>query len=90
MASVLKEVTATGDVATVGLYVKSVCLTAGSDAASAVLREGGGSGTIRLSIKAATNTTVQWTAADHDGAYLPGAVHATLTGTGPTLTVEYA
>lgn len=60
-------------------------LTAGSDAATAVIREGGAGGTIIATQKAAAGTTAP-------GFFPPGGMvikdpHVTLTGTAPSFTV---
>lgn len=83
----LTQVSATGDVTTVGTYVRSVVLTGGSDAATCTVKAGGSSGTTVLTVKAAANTTVE--VALHDG-FCAGGVHATLAGTGPVATFAYA
>jgi hypothetical protein len=80
-----KEFTATGSIDDSGTAVvlKGVVLTGGSDAASAVLRKDGASGTIVLTMKAAAGVTVA----------VPLCMsiqkpHVTLTGTGPTFTAN--
>lgn len=84
------ELSATGDVTTGSRHVKSVVLTGGSDAATVVLKAGGASGTTQLTLKAAANTSVVWLSGDPDGAFYADGIHATLTGTGPVVDVEYA
>jgi hypothetical protein len=78
--SAIVRAAATGDITTQDCELRGVTLTAGSDAATVVLREGGSSGTVRLTVKAAANTTVAvplWDASIGNG------LHATFTGTGP-------
>lgn len=81
-------VTATGDVAAAveGGVLCSVCLTAGADAATAVLRSGGASGTIILKLAAAAGTTASHTFLA-PVSYVT-TLHATLTGTSPVLALE--
>lgn len=88
MASQLRRLTASGDVIAGSGYLKSVTLTGGTAASSVVIREGGSAGTIRLTVKAAIDTTVGWKAVDPDGVLLPGAVHATLAGAAAEVAVE--
>lgn len=86
----LEELSATGTVTSSPAFVHSVVLASGSDAASVVLRDGGGSGTRRLTLKAASaESTMVWTANSDEGAQFFTDVHATLTGTGPVVDVEY-
>lgn len=86
MSGAIKRVTATGDVTTEDARLFAVVLTAGSDAATLVVREGGSGGTIVLDVKAAASTTAS---VDLFGALCSGGVHATLTGTGPTATFAH-
>lgn len=80
------EKAATGAVTAASSRLRSVVLTGGSDAATAVIRKGGASGTVILSVKAATATTVP---VPLSGSWCEGGIHVTLTGTGPTCTVEW-
>lgn len=57
-------------------------LTAGSDAASVTIREGGASGTIIMVVKAAAATSALIPAFQYSGE-----LHLTFTGTGPEATV---
>ena len=82
----LSEHTATGVVTAAGAKLHRVILTAAADAVTAVIRRGGASGTVVLSIKAAIATTVP---VDVGGAWCAGGIHVTLTGTGPACTVVY-
>lgn len=85
----LKEVNSTGNVTTsVPAYLWSVTLTAGSDAATLVIKDGS-SGPTRVTLKAAANSTVQWRAASPDGVLMGTAIHATFTGTGPVADIEF-
>ncbi|UVS81841.1 hypothetical protein [Actinokineospora sp. UTMC 2448] len=84
MTSDIKELTATGNVTTRDAYLALVVLTAGADAASAVLRAGGSGGTVELSVKATAGAT---TVVPVPSAFFGGGIHATLTGTSPTLSV---
>lgn len=82
-----KEISATGDVTTKDSSILwSVVLTAGSDAASLVVKDGS-SGTTRLTLKAAANTSVGHTFAK--GVLFTTGIHGTLTGTGPVADFEY-
>lgn len=85
--SQIKQLDATGDVTTASTYLRSVSLTAGSDAATATVKVGGSGGTTVLTVKAAANSTVDVPV--HD-AYCSGGVHVTLAGTGPVATFVYA
>lgn len=84
--SQISEVSATGDVTTVGTYLRAATLTAGSDAATLTVTAGGSAGTTVLTLKAAADTSV---VADLHGAYCAGGVHADLSGTGPVATLVY-
>lgn len=88
-AKALTQVDATGDVTTsVPAVLHSVLLTAGSDAATLVVRDGDGGSTL-LTLKAAANTSVQWRARRgvHVGTGIH--IHATFTGTAPVASFEY-
>lgn len=86
----LVEVSATGDVTTaVPAYLHSVTLTAGSDTASLVIRDGS-SNAARLTLEAATGTTTVTWHAGSEGVLFGTALHATLTGTGPVASIEYS
>lgn len=89
MASKQTQASATGDVTTDSRTVKSVVLTAGSDAASVVVKAGGASGTTQLTLKAAANTTAVWSTGAGEGVGYADGIHVTLTGTGPVVNVEY-
>ena len=84
--SKIAERTTTGDVTTDDAWLRGVILTGGSDAATAVIRQGGSSGTVVLSIKAATATTQPVVVTDAD---CSNGIHVTLTGTAPTCTVVW-
>lgn len=86
----LSEVSATGTVTSSPAFVHSVVLTSGdTDACSVILRDGGGSGTRRLTLKAPVSRTVVWTANSDEGAQFFTDVHATVSGTNPVADVEY-
>ncbi len=86
-ATQIKAVAATGDITTLTAYLRSVVLTAGSDAASVVVKAGGSSGTTILTLKAAANTS---TATPDLGRVLCGSgIHVTTTGTAPAVSVIY-
>lgn len=85
--STVKQVSATGDVTTASTHVRSVSLTAGSDAATLTVKAGGSGGTTVLTVKAAASTTVEVSLYD---SLCAGGVHATLAGTGPVATFVYA
>ena len=76
--------TGTGNIGgAAGGTLHGVILTGGSDAATLVIKQGGSSGDIVATLKAAANTTVS--CPDIRGAYR-GQLHATFTGTGPVAT----
>lgn len=85
--STIKQVSATGDVTTVSTYLRTVTLTAGSDAASLTVRAGGSGGTTVLTLKATAGTTTA--SVIMRDAFAAGGVHATLTGTGPVASFVY-
>lgn len=87
MASIIKEVTATGDVTTSQTYLKAVSLTGGTDAATLTVKRGGSGGTTVLVVKAAANTTAS--VPNLHEADCAGGVHATLAGTSPSATFVY-
>jgi hypothetical protein len=90
MARDLKEASATGNVTTtVPARLHSVVLTAGSDAASVIVKDGTG-GSARLTLKAAASTSVVWMAGDPEGVLFGTAIHATLSGTGPVADFEFS
>lgn len=82
------QVSATGDVTTSAGRLRSVVLTAGSDAATLVVRSDGSGGAARLTLKAAASTSFVWRAGS-DGVPFT-TLHATLTGTGPVAAFEYS
>lgn len=84
--SKIVQASATGDITTDTAHVRAVVLTAGSDAASVVVKAGGSGGTTVLTLKAAASTSV-W--AGLCEAHCSGGVHVTLTGTGPTVSVVF-
>lgn len=65
----------------------SVLLTAGGDLATVTLKDGGSSGTTILVLKAAANTSASHAFSD-DGVICYD-LYATITGTSPSITVEY-
>lgn len=89
--STLKQVSATGDVATGadGYRLFSVTVSAAADAASCVIRDVSGTDPL-VTVKAAIQTTVTWRAGDPKGVFIGTTVHATVTGTAPAISVEYA
>lgn len=79
-------VTATGDVGSTGSgSLLFVLLTAGSDAATLTLRQGGSGGSIIMVVKAPTGESVP--VPIPGGANYTGQLHATLAGTGPVATI---
>lgn len=88
MASRFKHLSATGAVSAVSINLKSIILTAGSDAATVTIKDDdAGSGNTIAVLKAAANTTAVWTSGDRQGVVLTAA-HATLAGTGPVVSCE--
>lgn len=79
--------TTTGDVTTGDAYIHTVSLTAGSDAATAIVKAGGSSGTQILKLAAATGTTV--VSGDLGDAFCKGGIHVALTGTSPACTTTW-
>lgn len=86
-ATMIKAVSATGDITTATAYLRSAVLTAGSDAATAVVRAGGSGGTVVLTLRAAANTTAS--TPDLGRALCGSGIHVTLTGTGPAFSAIY-
>lgn len=84
--SKITAVAATGDITTATAHLREVVLTGGSDAATAVVKAGGSSGTTILTIKAAIATTVPVVLTD---VLCSGGIHVTLTGTAPAFTATY-
>lgn len=82
----IKHTTATADVVTTSAVLRGVVLTGGADAATAVIKAGGSSGTVILTVAAAIATTVSVPIAD---VYCAGGIHVTLTGTTPPCAVIY-
>lgn len=90
MASRMKTVTATGAIKAGRGFCKSAVLAAGADAASVVLdNSAAGSGTVFLKLIAAAGASAVWTANDREGVYVDGGIYATVTGTTPSISVEY-
>lgn len=87
MASRGKKLSATGDVETVTVYLKSVVFEH-SAAATLDLRAGGSGGTVQKSLRLAAAGQVEWTAGDDDGETFAGGLHATLSA--GTASFEYA
>lgn len=74
------------------IYVKSVTLSSAGDAASVILTDDAdGSGTAVLTLKiAALNTSIVWRAGDPQGVPFYTAVYTNVSGTTPTVCVEYS
>lgn len=90
MARNLVEVSATGDVTTVvPAYLHSVVLTAGSDAATLLVKDDS-TGDTRLTLKAAASTSVVWNSSSKEGVFFGTTIHATLTGTAPVADFEFS
>lgn len=87
-AANIVERTTDGDITTADSYLRSVVLTAGSDAATVLVKRGGSSGTTVLTLKAAASTSVA--TGDIGDAYCADGIYVDLTGTGPTVSVVYA
>lgn len=85
--SAIKQVTATGDITTRDALLRNVIVSAGVDAASAVIRAGGASGTVVLTVKAAIGLTQA--TGELGRASCPGGIHVTASGTAPAITVVY-
>lgn len=79
--------TATGDVTTGDAYIRSVSLTAGADAATAIVKAGGSSGTQILKLAAPIGTTV--VSGDLGDAFCKAGIHVALTGTSPACTTVW-
>lgn len=67
--------------------VFSVVLAAGADDATAILRDGGASGTKRIQLAALAGTTATWTSGANGVLFSDGA-HLDVSGTTPAVTVE--
>lgn len=85
--SQIKAITATAAITTATSYLRGVTLTGAADAAVAVVRAGGASGTVILTVKAAIATTSH---VDVASAICAEGIHVTITGTTPACTVVYA
>lgn len=82
----LERATATGNLGPAsGGLLWGVTLSAGADAATVVVREGGSGGTVLLTVKAAINTTVN---VRTYGSRYTGQLHLTFTGTSPEASIE--
>lgn len=81
------RLTATGTAfATQKGLLYGVVLNGGSDAATAVVRDGGAGGTILASLKAAAASTVPWFPPAHVVPFHTD-IHVTITGTAPEVLV---
>lgn len=90
MASRLVQVSASGKVVDGPVFLKSLVLAGGSDAASVALADSSGAGgTAVLTLKAAAGSTVSWHSADKRGAFFGTAIYATVSGTSPAVSLEY-
>jgi hypothetical protein len=67
-------------------FLRSVSITASSDAATATVRAGGSSGTVILALAAATGTTAS---VDMSDTYCAGGIHVTVSGTSPSATTVF-
>lgn len=85
----LSHVTADTTVKSSRGFVRSVTLTAGTDAATVVVKDGGASGTSKITLKAAAAATVVWSAHDPAGALFGTDIYVDVTGTTPTVITEY-
>lgn len=82
---ILYHLSATATVHPTQGRVTTVVLTGGSDAATLILKDGGASGTTKVTIKAPINATV---VVPLRGANFATDIHATITGTAPAVMVE--
>lgn len=90
MATRLRQVTATGQAAVGPVRLKSAVLTGAAAAATADLDDSlAGAGVDLLSLSAPAGGTASWTSGDPDGVFFGTALHATLTGAGAKLSIEY-
>lgn len=90
MAARIEQASATAKIQDGPLWLKSVLLTAGIDAASVTIEDTtGGGGTDLITLKAAANSSVQWRSGDRQGVWFKTAIHATFTGTTPFASFEY-
>lgn len=90
MATRLKSVSATSKIADGPLFLKSLTLTGGSDAATVLAQDtkaGGGTDVIKLG--AAAGATVEWVSGDADGVLFSNGLYVTVTGTAPSISAEY-
>lgn len=85
--SVIKQVSATGDVTTSDAHLRSVVLLGGSAASTIVVKAGGSGGTTILSMKAAIDTVAA--SGDLHDSYCGGGIHVTVTGAGALATFVY-
>lgn len=69
-------------------HLLAVYLTAGSDAATVVIKNGDSSGTTIATLKAAANTSAPPFVV-HDGGVPCGGIYVDVTGTSPAVMVEY-
>ncbi len=70
--------------------VKSVTLTPAAALATVVVRDGTGSGTIKLALQAgASGVSAVWTSNDKEGVLFVAGVHITITGAGALVDVEF-
>lgn len=83
----LLEATSTGTAVPTPSVLHSVVLTAGSDAASIVLRDASG-GPALLTLKAAANASAVWQSSK--GVFFGTEIHTTFTGTSPLAYIEYS
>lgn len=90
MSRNLKEISAGGDVVAVPpVYLHSVSLTAGADAAVLIVRDGS-TGAARLTLKAPAGSTTVWSSGDRVGVLFSVSLNTVLTGTGPVASFEYS
>jgi len=90
VATRLKAVAATAKIADGPLFLKSLTLTGGSDAATVLVQDtaaGGGTDVIKLA--AAAGVVANWVSGDADGVLFSVGLYVTVAGTTPSVCAEY-
>jgi hypothetical protein len=91
VATRLESAVATAKIQDGNLWLKSVTLAAGADAATVIIDDStDGSGTDLLKLAAPAGETATWVTGDRgEGVFIGNALYATITGTTPFVSFEF-
>lgn len=90
MATRLERATATANLQSGPLWLRSVVLQGGSANSTVLIQDTtDGSGSNIFGLAALANDSAVWHSTDKNGVYFKAGLYATLAGTGAAVTVEY-